>query len=392
MSENNLEFDPFIEGNLHSAFSKAASEKRVQLLCESVRGMANGLRGISIVVDLANIDRQGFVAGLQQALQENPRNLTASRALTWLYIRESLFKEARQLYSSIESYWSSYDELFLEHVRMLIVDSDYDEAGRIFEKAKPLIKGVRLASYRVQSTRPRNNELQKNGCAEIMRFGAEVFRNALMNLDVAEGSSEQDGNEALWLFAKLASGSTTVALVGNAPNLLGQGKGELIESFDLVVRCNFPLTNGHEQDVGRRTDIVVFNESLRNKLNKIRSPNYIKTPSIGLHPEPAFGLPMSAPPNKNDYVGTLPPSARKFLADVCYSRCTTGLMAINLLIFIFSKKVTLFGFDFFSDLSRAHYFDKQAGAYLGHELQYERWYVTKFLAENFGQHLNTAQL
>ncbi len=46
-----------------------------------------------------------------------------------------------------------------------------------------------------------------------------------------------------------------VGIVGSAPRLLGAGAGAQIDSHDAVVRFNFALTAGYEQDVGSRTTL-----------------------------------------------------------------------------------------------------------------------------------------
>jgi len=49
-----------------------------------------------------------------------------------------------------------------------------------------------------------------------------------------------------------------IALVGPAESIIGTGKGEVIDKFDLVVRLNksIPLPKGMENDIGTRTDII----------------------------------------------------------------------------------------------------------------------------------------
>ena len=55
---------------------------------------------------------------------------------------------------------------------------------------------------------------------------------------------------------------STVAVVGNSPALLGQGKGEEIDSHDLVVRFNkVSAETDQEEHTGKRTDIWVMSPS-----------------------------------------------------------------------------------------------------------------------------------
>lgn len=46
-----------------------------------------------------------------------------------------------------------------------------------------------------------------------------------------------------------------VCVVGNGPSLLGSGLGSAIDSHDVVVRINDFVIEGHEEDVGTRTDV-----------------------------------------------------------------------------------------------------------------------------------------
>jgi hypothetical protein len=46
-----------------------------------------------------------------------------------------------------------------------------------------------------------------------------------------------------------------IAMVSNAPSLLGSGFGREIDEADLVLRFNRFTTAGHEADVGTRTDV-----------------------------------------------------------------------------------------------------------------------------------------
>lgn len=61
-------------------------------------------------------------------------------------------------------------------------------------------------------------------------------------------------------FGKLVEGKT-VALVGPADTLRGQGMGAFIDSHDIVVRLNhaLPLPDALKPDVGTRTDILYHN-------------------------------------------------------------------------------------------------------------------------------------
>lgn len=60
-----------------------------------------------------------------------------------------------------------------------------------------------------------------------------------------------------------------VAFVGPADSISGKGLGELIESYDVVVRTNasFNINPGDEVDYGRRTDVLYINGLFRKRGN-----------------------------------------------------------------------------------------------------------------------------
>ncbi len=64
-----------------------------------------------------------------------------------------------------------------------------------------------------------------------------------------------------------ASQAGTVAVVGNSPDLLRQGKGEEIDSHDLIVRFNkISAENDQEEHTGKRTDIWIMSPATPIKL------------------------------------------------------------------------------------------------------------------------------
>jgi hypothetical protein len=64
-------------------------------------------------------------------------------------------------------------------------------------------------------------------------------------------------NEYNKLFYKYIEGKT-IALVGPAQSIIGTGKGNIIDKFDLVVRLNksIPLPSNIKDDIGSRSDII----------------------------------------------------------------------------------------------------------------------------------------
>ena len=377
-----LAFDPFQPEMLQKAFKAASPADRPALLSAATENMADGLRGISAVVRLVDDDPASFQAGLKLALQKNPRNLTAARALIWSYIRIGNYREAEHEYEIIERHWPQYNELIFEHLRVLLVGEAEKKLDYFLERGRFFKSSAASVSYALQVGT--GDEIGNK--ARLLQLGRLAFTE-MLNEPAAERSSiiQASDMKALWRFAAIVSTAESVAIIGNGPRLRGSRLGKEIDGYDVVIRCNFAEIEGFAEDVGSKTSALMFNESLRPRIPRLRarSPCYEIAPALGLHPEAGFGL------TTEDFVsyphtGTLPPATRRFLSEICYSRSTTGLMAINLLLFVFRKPVTIYGFDFFSDVSKPHYFDNQIGAYLGHELQYERWFVQAYVSKTFG--------
>src|SRR5205823_10909877 len=71
-------------------------------------------------------------------------------------------------------------------------------------------------------------------------------------------------------FRDLLRPAHSVAVVGNAPCILGYRHGAAIDGYELVVRFNRARTAGLEEAVGRRTDVLFVNAA--NSLAKAPPP------------------------------------------------------------------------------------------------------------------------
>jgi Glycosyltransferase family 29 (sialyltransferase) len=80
----------------------------------------------------------------------------------------------------------------------------------------------------------------------------------------------------LQTFQDMFLAARSMAVVGNAESVLQWQSGELIDGHDLVVRFNRAYTEGIEDRVGRRTDILVANRTY--SLRKAPSPAEILKP------------------------------------------------------------------------------------------------------------------
>lgn len=171
--------------------------------------------------------------------------------------------------------------------------------------------------------------------------------------------------------ARLA-GAGSVALVGNGSGLVDSGAAAAIEAHEVVLRLNFPVLSGHERDVGRRTDLMIFAEAKRWELAALRGrePDYADMP--------AFAARVAWPRQAVAAPDQVPRALAEAVVALGYGHPTTGFFALLLVALLLRRRVTLFGFDFFRPGRPGHYYgDTTAGAQ--HELAYERWMAERFL-------------
>ncbi|MYM64711.1 glycosyltransferase family 29 protein [Pseudomaricurvus sp. HS19] len=68
------------------------------------------------------------------------------------------------------------------------------------------------------------------------------------------------------LASVISDPAMTIGVVGNSPCEIGQGKGEAIDSHDLIFRFNFSVAYDYAQDYGRNTNYLVCNVSNLSRL------------------------------------------------------------------------------------------------------------------------------
>jgi hypothetical protein len=171
--------------------------------------------------------------------------------------------------------------------------------------------------------------------------------------------------------ARLAAASS-VAIVGNGSGVAGSRAAAAIEAHDFVLRLNFPVLTGHEADVGRRTDLMIFSEAKRGTLPALlaREAGYAALPAFGARTTwPRLG---TAAPDQ------VPRPLAEAVVAMGYERPTTGFFAAVLAALVLGRRVTLFGFDFFQPGRQGHYWGDTTAAPV-HELAYERWMATSVL-------------
>lgn len=131
-----------------------------------------------------------------------------------------------------------------------------------------------------------------------------------------------------------------VAIIGNSQKL--QGKGEEIDTFDVVVRLNraWDLPETMKQDVGSKTDIICLSAD-REKLSTILSKH---KNVVWMTPKKRSDLETSLLPRLYFY----PIDSWQSLQQQLGARPSTGCMVFDLFSKLLDKgHLTMYGFDFF---------------------------------------------
>ncbi len=369
-----------------AAFRAASGAERIEVVRKAVAPMAASDRRIEQIAQLHTVDATAFEAGLKAALEDGP-NISARRCLLWLYLRLTRFAEAEAEHIALMQSSPIPNDIVRERFRLLATTSAPDRLATYKRYAHTISSTTTRLFHYVQLA------LDPSPGAPLpieARYVIASARDQLAAAASAAGRGDQDpltAEEGV-LFRTVCErllAAKDIALVGNGSRLAGAGRGQAIDAHDVVIRCNLPEIAGFEADVGQKTDLLVFNESLRPQLPVLRqrSPSYAGTLSLGLHPHALFNLQVPRPSGSEQQgegcVTTMPPQGRSLLSSVTYSAATTGLITIAFVALLLDRPLRLFGFDFFADLDRPHYFGQQTGAFLGHELAFERWYAQTFL-------------
>jgi hypothetical protein len=163
----------------------------------------------------------------------------------------------------------------------------------------------------------------------------------------------------LYLFNKIIS-SNNICIVGNAPNLLGKGKGPVIDKYQTVIRFTDFRTVGFEKDVGSKVNIWITGGAKQTQVKKrTLPPNVVQ---LYLSPNQYTVQTMSQFIIKNLQMS---PRGFIFYKDIKFMKLimkafgiypSTGLATIFILIAKFGKVDTI-GFDFYQN--GIHYYNNK---------------------------------
>jgi hypothetical protein len=149
----------------------------------------------------------------------------------------------------------------------------------------------------------------------------------------------------------------TLAIVGNAPSLMGSNRGAHVDSHDTVVRFNECAIDGFERDVGARLDILVANPYPEKKIRRIGDGRSIGLVLI-INPQTRRGdlQEFSRWVGEHRVLFTYTPDLVGVADSTHQAGLTTGTYGIQLLTkLLVPSKVLITGFTMFGDPVQSHY-------------------------------------
>lgn len=177
----------------------------------------------------------------------------------------------------------------------------------------------------------------------------------------------------------------TIAVIGNSGKLLNQEYGQLIDSHDIVIRCNLAIVKGFENHVGNKTNFRViagksfwrdlqdhFSSYDKNFLNNLENEHFL------IKADPLYNAIQGVIKNYNtkcniSYIKQ--ETINHIQNKINIPDISTGFTALSLAL-MWSTNVSLFGFNFFEEgWSEQHYFEKITPYNRGHKLDLEKNHI-----------------
>ena len=184
----------------------------------------------------------------------------------------------------------------------------------------------------------------------------------------------------------------SIAVVGNSGKLKNEEYGELIDSYDIVIRCNLARVEGYEKNVGTKTDFrFIAGKSFWRDLSENFSAyddNFLtdlKDQYFVIKAEPLYAA-IQGIIKKYNTKSKIVYLRQDFIDEsestIGIGDISLGLTAI-LMAIQWSKNVSIFGFTFFQgDWNEQHYFESITPYSRGHNPLKEKEYVDFLQKEN----------
>ena len=362
---------------LHEAMQRGSTEQRIRLLVRAVSGSPGDLGALHLLCSVNALDEQAFRTAMRDCIARDNHNRLALQALLWASRRAGRAEEARACILWLLAINRDHQALLLDLLRSEMMSPGPDAEVHIDDCLGRIDDAFTRASYAFQVGLRFPHRARPHQLDDLTRWMKRVAGTHTAHMRSAIGTLPTHPNR-IWfdILQRLAS-ARSVAIVGNGPSLLGRDFGALIDAKDLVIRINFPILQAHEADVGSRTDIMVFSEGLMARLPSLldRDARYRELPLLAISALP-LGQDMLADAVSNGLkLGFMPAAMRDSLTRLSYDLATTGCLISCLCAIMSAGSIGLYGFDFYKDKSKPHYFSGHDQLFLGHDVAYERFFV-----------------
>ena len=324
------------------------------------------------------IDEAAFIDALRLCIAQDGTNATALRALCWHQKRVGDFSGARASLTRLIAVAPRDNALKLELFRTELLAPSDGARHNIALGLSAITDRLTWMSYHYQLGLVHPSSARPDQRDQLLREMAVARGDAIASSFDRIDPRETFDQDAWWQILAMLLKAESIALVGNGPRLNGSGHGASIDAHDAVIRFNFPEMKGHEADVGRRTHLIAFSEALLDRMPQFveRDPRFSELPKLSLSPldrERRVDDPYAP------LMGFLPNYFRQRLRALSYDMLTTGMSVLCLLILLGKRDIDLFGFDFYADHARPHYFKGHDVVFSGHDTAYERFLVDVFV-------------
>jgi hypothetical protein len=374
-------------GLFRRGFATAAAEARAGIMRDLVFGEMNPALRFQRIDAAYTIDPRTVIACLAQAAKDHAPRAEIGRFLVWHYLRAGDFAAARTLCLRLAQAVQPEAEWHAFAIRAALLGTPHDAREGWLASGARTGGALRKLSYRTLAA----VAAADGNKAELVTMWLDKVRDHTR----AEFEAARAADPAVGAFLDEVSAMQSVALVGNGPSLARSGLGRRIDGFDGVFRVNFPIIGELAPDVGTRTDAVFFTETLfmGHGINRLLDANGAyrsvralsfegSTGGVAIHDAAAHMAEAGA----STYV-RLPVRIRNLLVQMSYDGHTTGFVTLMFLAILLGKKVTVFGFDFYRQGTHNYWTVGVPQPPLHHELQFERFYVERFLVEHLAVEL-----
>tara|TARA_R100000742_G_C4279616_1_gene104752 strand:- start:3217 stop:3948 length:732 start_codon:yes stop_codon:yes gene_type:complete len=179
----------------------------------------------------------------------------------------------------------------------------------------------------------------------------------------------------------------TCAIVGSSPNVFENENGDFIDEHDCVVRFNLARTEGYEKSVGSKTDFrIISTKSFGyteikdyekhdfNFFKELSNQHFLIKPRVDRNFRHFAGGFVNNMDTNNkvsvisvEYMNSVSGLFKKMVEPSC------GLLGISIMLQHYDK-INLFGFDFYQDFNKLHYFENVQYFEKVHNFNEEREY------------------